>query len=244
MASQGQDGPLPLPEDRLPKHVGIIMDGNGRWAQARGLPRLAGHRAGTENIRSILRAAVELGIPVLTIYAFSTENWGRPRAEVHGLLRLVERVLDRELPELHAQGVQLRHLGREDRIPRALLRKVHEAIGLTQHNDRLILNVAFNYGGRAEIVDAVRSVVAAGIPVEEIDEAVVERYLYTHDLPDPELIIRTSGEMRVSNFLVWQGVYAEYYVTPTLWPDFDAGELRAALVSYAARERRMGLIAE
>jgi undecaprenyl diphosphate synthase len=231
-----------LPEDRLPKHVGIIMDGNGRWAQARGLPRLAGHRAGTENIRNILRAAVELGVQVLTIYAFSTENWGRPRAEVRGLLRLVERVLQQELPELHAEGVQLRHLGREDRIPRSLLGKVREAIELTQHNDRLILNVAFNYGGRAEIVDAVRGIVAAGIPVEEIDEAVVSRFTYTHDLPDPELIIRTSGEMRVSNFLVWQGVYAEYYFTPTLWPDFDASELQAALASYAGRERRMGLV--
>ena len=235
---------MPLPKDRLPRHVGIIMDGSGRWARGRGLPRMAGHRAGTENIRSILRAAVELGIPILTIYAFSTENWGRPRAEVRGLLRLLERVLDREVPELHAEGVQLRHLGREDRIPAASLRKVREAIGLTQHNDRLILNVAFNYGGRAEIVDAVRSIVAAGIPVEEIDEAVVGKHLYTCDLPDPELIIRTSGEMRVSNFLVWQGVYAEYYVTPTLWPDFDADDLRAALLSYAERERRMGLVPE
>jgi undecaprenyl diphosphate synthase len=242
MASNRQDRQPPLPEDRIPKHVGIIMDGNGRWAQARGLPRLAGHRAGTENIRRILRAAVELGIQVLTIYAFSTENWGRPRAEVQGLLRLVERVLDRELPQLHAEGVQLRHIGREERIPPTVLHKVREAIHLTRHNDRLILNVAFNYGGRAEIVDAVRSIVAAGIPVEEIDEDVVSRHTYTHDLPDPELIIRTSGEMRVSNFLVWQGVYAEYYVTPTLWPDFDADELRSALVSYADRERRMGLL--
>lgn len=218
------------------------MDGNGRWAQARGLPRLAGHRAGTENIRTILRAAVELGIRVLTIYAFSTENWGRPRHEVQGLLRLVERVLDRELPELHAEGVRLRHLGREDRIPETLLERVHQAVELTEDNDRITLNVAFNYGGRAEIVDAVRSIVAEGIPADEITEAVVSDHLYTRDLPDPELIIRTSGEMRVSNFLVWQGVYAEYYVTPTYWPDFGADDLRAALVSYAGRERRMGLV--
>jgi undecaprenyl diphosphate synthase len=218
------------------------MDGNGRWALARGLPRAAGHRAGTENIRRVLKAAVGSGIRILTIYAFSTENWGRPKAEVRSLLRLIEHVLDRELPELHREGVQLRHIGREDRIPSGILKKVREAIDLTRDNDRLILNVAFNYGGRAEIVDAVRRIVAEGIPAVNIDESVIHRHLYTGDLPDPELIIRTSGEMRVSNFLVWQGVYAEYYVTPTLWPDFDGDELRKALASYAERERRMGLV--
>jgi undecaprenyl diphosphate synthase len=190
----------------------------------------------------VLRAAVEYGIQILTLYAFSTENWGRPKAEVHGLLSLIERVIDRELAELHAEGVQLRHIGREDRIPAALLDKVHEAIHLTEHNDRLIVNVAFNYGGRAEIVDAVRSIVAAGVTPGEVDEDLIRSHLYTHDLPDPELIIRTSGEMRVSNFMVWQGAYAEYYVTSTLWPDFGADDLRDALVSYAARERRMGLV--
>ena len=165
---------LPLvPPDRIPSHVGIIMDGNGRWAKARGLPRLAGHRGGTENIRQVLRAAVEYGIQILTIYAFSTENWGRPKAEVHGLLSLIERVIDRELAELHAEGVQLRHIGREDRIPATLLDKVHEAIHLTEHNDRLIVNVAFNYGGRAEIVDAVRSIVAAGVTPGEVDEDLI-----------------------------------------------------------------------
>ena len=206
------------------------------------MPRLAGHRAGMENLRRVLRAAVELGIPILTIFAFSTENWGRPKVEVTGLLALLEWVLDRELPELHREGVQLRHIGREARIPPVLLGKVHDAIRQTQNNQTLILNVAFNYGGRAELVDAIRRIVAEGIPPDQIDEALVGRYLYTGDLPDPDLIIRTSGEMRVSNFLVWQGVYAEYYTTPTLWPDFDADDLFGALVSYGARERRIGLV--
>ena len=226
----------------MPGHVGIIMDGNGRWAHARGLPRLAGHRAGMENLRRVLRAAVEFGIPILTIYAFSTENWGRPRAEVRGLLSLLERVLDRELPDLHREGVQLRHIGREERIPPALLEKVHDAIELTKSNHRLILNVAFNYGGRAELVDAVRQIITDDVPAELVDEALISDYLHTKGLPDPDLIIRTSGEMRVSNFLVWQGVYAEYYATPTPWPDFDADELFKALVSYSERERRMGLV--
>ncbi len=226
----------------MPGHVGIIMDGNGRWAQARGLPRLAGHRAGMENLRRVLRAAVEFGIPILTIYAFSTENWGRPRAEVRGLLSLLERVLDRELPDMHREGVQLRHIGREERIPPALLGKVHDAIELTKNNQRLILNVAFNYGGRAELVDAVRQIITDGVPAELVDEALISDYLHTKGLPDPDLIIRTSGEMRVSNFLVWQGVYAEYYATPIPWPDFDADELFKALVSYSERERRMGLV--
>lgn len=231
-----------MPPDRVPQHVGIIMDGNGRWARARGLPRLAGHRAGMENLRRVLRAAVEFGIPILTIYAFSTENWGRPKVEVQGLLALLERVLDRELPELHREGVQLRHIGREERIPPAILRKVRDAIRLTEGNQTLILNVAFDYGGRAELVDAIRAIVTAGIPASQIDETLISSYLYTRDLPDPDLIIRTSGEMRVSNFLVWQGVYAEYYTTSTLWPDFDADELFRALISFGSRERRMGLV--
>jgi undecaprenyl diphosphate synthase len=195
-----------------------------------------------ENLRRVLRAAVEFGIPILTIFAFSTENWGRPEGEVIGLLSLLERVLDRELPELHREGVQLRHIGREERIPPVLLRKVHDAVQLTRNNHTLILNVAFNYGGRAEIVDAIRRIVVEGVPPDRIDEALVGRCLYTGDLPDPDLIIRTSGEMRVSNFLVWQGAYAEYYTTPTLWPDFDADDLLGALTSYIARERRMGLV--
>ncbi len=231
------------PLERIPTHVGIIMDGNGRWAQKRGLPRLAGHRAGTENLRRILRAAVEFGVRILTIYAFSTENWGRPQDEVEGLLDIMERMIDRELPELHREGVQIRHIGRTERVPERLLTKIRQALELTRNNQRLILNVAFNYGGRAEIVDAVRGIIRDGIPPEQVDEALIARYLYTADLPDPDLIIRTSGEMRVSNFLIWQGAYAEYYVTPVYWPDFDKDEFYKALAEYARRERRFGLVA-
>jgi undecaprenyl diphosphate synthase len=232
----------PLLPEELPHHVGIIMDGNGRWAQARGLPRLAGHRAGVENLRRVLRAAVELGIPVLTVYAFSTENWGRPETEVRGLLAIMDRMLDREVPELHEEGVQIRHIGRTERIPAGLLRRIRGAVELTKDNQRLVLNVAFNYGGRAELVDAIRRIVQDGVPADRIDEELVDRYVYTQGLPDPDLIIRTSGEMRVSNFLIWQGAYAELYVTPTLWPDFDADELYKALESYGQRDRRMGLV--
>ena len=217
------------PLERVPQHVGIIMDGNGRWAKARGLPRSAGHRAGTENLRKVLRAAVEFGIEILTIYAFSTENWGRPVGEVRALLAILERVIDRELAELHGEGVQMRHLGRLDRIAPQLRRKVLEAIELTKDNRQLILNVAFDYGGRAELVRAMQR---------------IGRHLYTAGLPDPDLIIRTSGEMRISNFLIWQGAYAEFYVPATLWPDFDKSELYRALESYNRRERRFGLVFE
>lgn len=216
------------------------MDGNGRWARARGLPRLAGHRAGTENLRRILRACVELGIKVLTIYAFSTENWERPQSEVRGLMSIAERVVDRELKELHANGVQIRHLGRLEGISEQLQRKIKHALELTAHNDRLILNIAFNYGGRAEIIDAVQQIITDGVPADQVDEAMLSRYLYTDGLPDPDLIVRTSGELRVSNFLLWQGAYAEYYVTPTFWPDFDREALLEALRHYSRRERRFG----
>lgn len=240
----GQESREYAPLRRLPVHVGIIMDGNGRWARERGLPRVAGHRAGTENLRPVLRAAVEFGIEILTVYAFSTENWERPESEVQGLIGILEGVIDRELPELHAEGVQLRHVGRLERIPQHLRRKVVDAIDLTKDNQRLILNVAFNYGGRAEIVDAIRCIVQDGVAPEAIDEGLVSSYLYTAGLPDPDLIIRTSGEMRVSNFLIWQGAYAEYYVTPSYWPDFDKDELYKALAAFSNRERRFGLVPE
>ncbi len=230
----------PITQLRIPYHLAIIMDGNGRWARARGLPRLAGHRAGTENLRRILRACVDLGIKVLTIYAFSTENWERPKSEVRGLMSILERVIDRELDELNANGVQIRHLGRLEGISERLQRKIKYALELTAHNDRLILNVAFNYGGRAEIVDAVRRLITGGVPTEQVDEALFSRYLYTGDLPDPDLIVRTGGELRVSNFLIWQGAYAEYYTTPTFWPGFDRKELLKALEQYSRRERRFG----
>ena len=244
MPSQRQDDQRYPPLERVPRHVGIIMDGNGRWARARGLPRAAGHRAGTENLRRVLRAAVEFGVPVLTIYAFSTENWGRPESEVEILLSIFERVIDRELSELHEEGVQLRHVGRLERISPALQQKVLKAIKLTEKNQRLILNVAFDYGGRDELVRAIRRMITDGVPAEQVDELLVSRYLYTAGLPDPDLIIRTSGEMRISNFLIWQGAYAEFYMTPSLWPDFDKDELYKALERYSYRERRFGLVPE
>lgn len=220
------------------------MDGNGRWAKARGLPRLAGHRAGTDNLRRILRACVKHGIKILTIYAFSTENWGRPVEEVRGLMSILEQVIERELKELHAEGVRIQHIGRMDGISPRLQKKIRQAVELTRNNDTLVLNVAFNYGGRQEIIDAVRRIIQDGVDPERVDDALFGQYLYTAGQPDPDMIVRTSGELRVSNFLIWQGAYAEYYVTPTFWPDFDENELQQALEQYASRERRFGLIAE
>ncbi len=216
------------------------MDGNGRWARQRGLPRLAGHRAGVESIRRVLRGSVEFGVKMLTIYAFSTENWKRPAEEVDGLLGLFAGVIDRELDELHREGVQLRCIGRREGISESLESKVRRAIELTSENDQLILNVAFNYGGRAEIVDAVQRIVRDRVAAEDVTEELVGDYLYTAGCPDPDLIIRTSGEFRTSNFLIWQAAYAEYYVTPTFWPDFDKDELFQALLAYSQRERRFG----
>ena len=218
------------------------MDGNGRWAKARGLPRLAGHRAGTDNLRRVLRAAAEFKIKILTIYAFSTENWGRPDDEVEGLMNLMEQMIHRELDELHAEGVQIRHIGRLEQVPEKLKAQIEHALELTRNNQTLILNVAFNYGGRKELVDAIRQMIADGIRAQDVDEPTIGRYLYTSDQPDPDLIIRTSGEMRVSNFLVWQGAYAEYFVTPSFWPDFDKDELYKALVAFNQRERRYGML--
>jgi undecaprenyl diphosphate synthase len=220
--------------------VAIIMDGNGRWAKSRGLPRLAGHRAGTENLRPVLEASVEFGIEILTIWAFSTENWRRPEAEVRGLLRILRRMIRRELEELHKQGVQLRHLGRLDRLPGGLQKQVVEAIELTRENERIILNVAFDYGGRAEIVQAVKRIIGDGVAVEDVDEALLSDYMYTAGLPDPDLIIRTSGELRTSGFMMWQSAYSEYYITPTFWPDFDREALYEALLEYSQRDRRYG----
>jgi undecaprenyl diphosphate synthase len=229
---------------KFPIHVGIIMDGNGRWATSRGLPRLAGHRAGVENLRRIIRASVAHGIRHLTLFAFSTENWGRPKAEVAGLLRLIERSLKQELPELHKQGVQLRHLGLLDGLSPSTQQKVRDAIALTRYNQRLILNLAFNYGGRAEIVHAIRRILAEGIRPIMLTEEKVSQYLYTTDQPDPDLIIRTSGELRLSNFLLWQSAYAEFYKTDVHWPDFDEIEFERALNHFAERERRFGGLAE
>ncbi len=240
LASPADTQPLGVPPESVPRHVAIIMDGNGRWAQARGLPRIAGHRAGTEAFRSVVEAAVEFGIRYLTIFAFSTENWQRPAAEVRGLLQLLESVIERYLDELDANGVRLRHVGWLDGIPPQLAAAIAGAVERTQHNDRLMVNVAFNYGSRAEIVRAVRQIVADGVPPEQIDEARFESYLQTAGLPDPDLVIRTAGEMRLSNFLLWQSAYAEIYSTATYWPDFGREGLAAAIRDYARRERRFG----
>ncbi|MEW5940510.1 MAG: isoprenyl transferase [Chloroflexota bacterium] len=235
---------LSIPADRIPRHVAIIMDGNGRWAIQRGLPRLAGHRAGTENLRRVIRTTVEFGIKYLTIYAFSTENWGRPPEEVQGLMRILEDVIDKELNELHKEGVQLRHIGRLDGLAPRLQEKVLEAMELTRGNDRLIMNIAFNYGGRDEIVQAIQRIIKDGVPAEDVTDEMVSRYLYTAGVPDPDLIIRTSGELRVSNFLIWQAAYSEWYITPTFWPDFDKEEYRRALEDFANRDRRYGGVSE
>jgi undecaprenyl diphosphate synthase len=235
---------LDLPIDKVPRHVAIIMDGNGRWALSRGLPRLAGHKAGTENLRRVIRASAEFGIKYLTIYAFSTENWGRPPEEVRGLMHILEDVIDRELSELNKEGVQLRHIGRLERLVPKLQKKVLEAIELTKKNDRLVLNVAFNYGGRDEIVQAIQRLMKDGVGPEKVTDELVSQYLYTAGVPDPDLIIRTSGELRVSNFLIWQAAYSEWYITDTYWPDFDKEEYRRALEIYGKRDRRYGGVSE
>ena len=231
-----------LPE-RIPTHIAIIMDGNGRWALSRGLPRMAGHRAGTENLRRVIEACIEFGIRYLTIYAFSTENWGRPQEEVAGLLQILEDVIDRELQELNDQGVQLRHIGRLDRLNPFLRDKVLYAVDFTRHNTRLVLNVAFNYGGRDEIICAIQRMIADGVEAQAVDDQRISQYLFTAGVPDPDLIIRTSGELRGSNFLIWQGAYSEWYFTPTYWPDFDREALFKALQEFAHRERRYGKLA-
>lgn len=227
---------------RIPTHVAIIMDGNGRWAQARGMPRLMGHRQGVENIRPILNAAVEFGIKYLSIYAFSTENWDRPLDEVRGLMTILEQTIQRETPELHKNEVRIRHLGRNTGLSTHLVKLIADAVDLTKNNERLNLNVAFNYGGRAEIIDAIKGIVAEGIPAEQITEQVLTQHLYTDGMPDPDLVVRTAGEMRLSNYLIWQSAYAEYYSTPTYWPDFDRQELYNALLEYSRRERRYGKV--
>jgi len=223
-----------------PRHIAIIMDGNGRWARQRGLPRLAGHRAGTENIRRVVTECVEQQLTCLTLYAFSTENWSRPAHEVEGLMRILSEYVERETGRLHDQGVRLRHLGRLDGLPIGLQRNIQAAVELTHANTRMTLAVALNYGGRAEIVDAVQAIVAAGSAPDAIDEHCIAAHLATRDLPDPDLVIRTSGERRLSNFLIWQAAYSEYWTTPVFWPDFGPDHLRQAIRDYVQRERRFG----
>ena len=225
---------------RLPNHIAIIMDGNGRWAQQRGLPRLEGHQAGVESLRSVIECLNEYQIKYVTLYGFSTENWKRPDDEISGLFHLTEEIIDEETVELHKRGVRLRHLGRLDGLSPRLKQAVIRAIKLTKNNTGMTLNFAFNYGGRAEILDAVRRLIAEGIPPQKIDEKLFNSYLYTAGLPDVDLVIRTGGELRISNFLMWQAAYSEYYFTEVLWPDFDKKEVEKALLSYSQRQRRFG----
>lgn len=238
------DTPLNIPPDKVPQHVAIIMDGNGRWAISRGLPRVAGHKAGTENLRRLIRSTVEFGIKYLTIYAFSTENWGRPPEEVQGLMGILQDVIDRELNGLIEEGVQLRHIGRLERLDPKIQAKVLKAIELTKNNKRLVLNIAWNYGGRDEIICAIQKIIKDGIVPDNVTSELVSRYLFTAGVPDPDLVIRTSGELRISNFLIWQAAYSEWYVTPTFWPDFDKDEYRRALEVFAQRDRRFGGVTE
>jgi len=224
----------------LPNHVAIIMDGNGRWAKQRGLPRLAGHEAGTSNVRRVVDRFNNYEVKYLTLYAFSTENWRRPDEEVNGLLHIFARMIDRETKALHEKGVRLFHLGKADSLSEELQTKVNKAIELTKNNTGITLSIAFDYGGRAEILDAARRIVRDGIRPEDITESLFSSYLYTPNVPEPDLIIRTAGEMRLSNFLIWQSAYSEYYSTPTLWPDFKDEEVDKALIAYSRRERRFG----
>ena len=230
---------IPL-RSELPRHVAIIMDGNRRWARQRGVPELDGHAAGVEAIRGLLRHAVRRGIQVLTLYAFSRENWARTDAEVVGLFGLLEAAIRSETAELRKQGVRVQLLGRLDELPDETRRSIESALDATAGGERLILNVAFNYAGRTELVDAIRRIVRSGLPADAIDESTVARSLYTGDMPDPDLVIRTGGEQRLSNFLIWQSAYAELLTTETLWPDFGPDSLDDALAEYATRTRRFG----
>jgi undecaprenyl diphosphate synthase len=224
----------------LPRHVAIIMDGNGRWAKQRGLPRLAGHRQGANTTKQVIEVFIEYNIPYLTLYAFSTENWNRPKHEIKGLFQIIEEKLDEGLKFAQEKEIKIRHLGKPDDLPLKLQDRVKRALELTQNNSRITLSLAFNYGGRNEIVEAIQHLILDGVPAQDIDENVINQYLYTAGTPDPDLIIRTGGEMRLSNFLTWQSAYAEIYFTPVLWPDFNRKEIDKALIAYSKRQRRFG----
>jgi len=223
-----------------PRHVAIVMDGNGRWAKKRRKPRLYGHKQGALRARDFVEMFASYGIPYLTLYAFSTENWNRPKAEVDGIIKLLSENLDKVIEMAHGQNIRLRHLGRTDRLSPEIQKKARAAIDLTKNNTGLSVNVAFNYGGRSEIADAVRAIITGKIKADKIDETLVSGHLYTAGMPDPDLLIRTGGEMRLSNFLIWQAAYAELYFTPVLWPDFGREELEKALSVFSKRQRRFG----
>ena len=230
--------------DVIPEHIAIIMDGNGRWAKARGLPRLAGHRAGTENLRTIIRAAAKFGVKYLTFYAFSTENWARPKSEVSGLMRILSEVIDRELDELHEEGARLVHIGDLGALPSNLQQKIRHSLELTKDNTRITIVLALNYGGRDEILHAVRRMLEEKVDPDTLDETMMSQHLYTAGIPDPDLLIRTSGEERLSNFLTWQSVYSELYFPEVYWPDFGEEELRKAIEIFGKRDRRYGGLKE
>jgi undecaprenyl diphosphate synthase len=224
----------------VPQHIAIIMDGNGRWATRRRMPRLMGHKAGVDALRRVVELCHDERIPMLSVYAFSTENWGRPREEVDGLMRLFWDVIQSDLERLRREGVRLRHIGRMQDLAPDIQQAVTHAMEITRDNSELALNICFNYGGRAEIVDAVRQIIAAGTPADAVTEDLISQHLYTSNLPDPDLVIRTAGEMRLSNYLIWQAAYAEFYSTPILWPDFDRAAFMDALAAYSQRKRRFG----
>ena len=225
---------------KIPIHVGLIMDGNGRWATQRGLPRLAGHKAGVENVKPTVLAAKKFGIKYLTFYAFSTENWKRPQDEVSGIMNLLSIFIDREVNNLHKEGVRILHIGRRERLDQSLRKKIEDAIELTKNNTAITVQMGLDYGGRDEITQAVRKIVSLDVPPEAVTEELISQNLYTAGIPDPDLVIRTSGEMRTSNFLVWQSAYAEWVFTETYWPDFNEEVFWQMLVEYSRRDRRFG----
>ena len=232
-----------LDPKRIPVHVGVVMDGNGRWAQKRGLPRTEGHGAGEEALFDTVEGALDLGVRWLTVYAFSTENWKRPVDEVRYLMRFNEGILTRRRDELHERDVRIRFMGRRDwRVPRRLVRRMDEALDLTAKNQTMTLTIAFNYGGRAEIVDAVKSLLASGVPADKLTEKGIRDHLYAPDMPDPDLVVRTSGEYRISNFLLWELAYSELVFTEVLWPDFRREHLFEAVREFQSRDRRFGRI--
>ena len=233
-----------LDKNKLPRHLAIIMDGNGRWAEKRGLPRSAGHREGEKAVRRVIDNCLNLNIPILTLFAFSTENWKRPKNEVIYLLKLFERVLAKEKVKLIKNNVKINFIGRLNNLPNSLNKKMNELRESTKKNNKLILNIAINYGGRAEIIDALKSItqkiVEKKLEIEEINENTIRDNLYTYNLPDPDLLIRTAGEMRISNFMIWQIAYSEIWVTPIFWPDFDKNNLIEAIRNYQKRVRKYG----